>query len=672
MKKFLLISFVLLVAAKNFAQNITVSGHVYLQNIFPFEMMDVTVTGQDGLLYYAVTDVNGFYSVAVNGTSSFTTVEVQVIDLCTNALIIKNVPVVNNAAVADFTICSDGAPSTVCYTSVWYETTQPFTYNFHAAPGNYDGTIPDNASYLWDFGDGTTSIEQNPTHVYPLDSWYGVKLTTTAVTDTIDCVSYSYLTINTHPPYTGPTKTVTVSGYVYNDLDSSIISNWVIFSLNTIQQFNQAVANSDSSGFYSFSMDIPYSSDSIQVSTFTCEGSIIYHTVYLVNNVGTSDFYTCTTGFQNNNCYSTINYQQTDSLQYEFSANAWSAFENDQVAQYQWDFGDGTSSAEASPTHIYADDNIYNVTLMTVNLGGCVALAYDFICTYNNGSIDSFYYGCQAMFFVTNPNQNDLYTFNFEDNSFSNGVSWLWDFGDGNTSTEQNPTHTYQNNGFYDVTFSVTSTTGCESTITMGMYVGSYTWNEWGCQAMYLPVPNGNPNGFLFYDFSSSPSQIQSWAWDFGDGNTSTEQNPSHTYVQSGIYSVSLSIESIDSCSSIISFDLDTENPLMFNESGNIVPVLGLNSLVTNSTRDLDNFGKIELFPNPTSSDITVKMNIQSEQELEISISDVAGKRILTKNQSINAGEQTVNLDVNDLIPGVYFLQMRSEKGAKSLKFVKI
>jgi PKD repeat protein len=670
MKKFLLISFVLLMSAKSFAQSITVSGHVFFQSSFPVADVSVSAIGQNGLPYFGVTDSLGFYSIVVAVPASYTNVEVQVTDFCTVLPIIQFAPIVNNFATSDFEICQQ-IQTEGCNLNLSHTENSPLSYSFTAESVDFSGNLADNVTYSWNFGDGTSSTEQNPTHVFASSGWYDVYAIAIAVTGTDTCISSGYIFINAFIPYTGPTKTVTIIGYVINEVDSIGIPYTYISAYNPINPWFQDVVYTDSVGFYNLTIEIPDTVNVAEVSVFDCTGLQITHPVYLVNNKGYSDFYICYQPFPTFDCYAYFNYGQIDSLQYRFTANTWPIAPSDHIS-FLWDFGDGNTSTEESPIHTYSEDNVYIVSLTTVDSSGCTAYASDVICTFNNGSIDSFYYGCQAMFFASNPDPSNYFTFIFEDYSFTSSLSWSWDFGDGNTSTVQNPTHTYQNDGYYDVTLTVTSIDGCESSITMGIFVGVHTWNEWDCQAMYLPMPNGETNGFFFLDFSSSPSQIQSWLWDFGDGNTSTEQNPTHTYSQAGIYSVSLSIQSVDSCSSIISFDLDTENPLMFNESGNVVPVLGLNSLATNSTRNLDNFGKIELFPNPTSSDITVKMNIQSEQEMEISINDVSGKRILTKNQSVNAGEQTVNLDVNDLIPGVYFLQIRSEKGAKSMKFVKI
>ena len=124
----------------------------------------------------------------------------------------------------------------------------------------------------------------------------------------------------------------------------------------------------------------------------------------------------------------------------------------------------------------------------------------------------------------------------FTDTSTGAVVSWLWDFGDGNSSTEQNPSHTYTAEGIYSVSLTATGPEG-EDTFTCT-----------DCITVLSPAPEAacvlDPSSgtvdltFNFTDLSSGP--IDSWLWDFGAGNTSDQQNPSHIYTEEGTYTVTL------------------------------------------------------------------------------------------------------------------------------------
>ena len=162
---------------------------------------------------------------------------------------------------------------------------------------------------------------------------------------------------------------------------------------------------------------------------------------------------------------------------------------------------------------------------------------------------------CYADFsFVVLDDTEVGYTVVFTDQSIAPDVitSWLWNFGDGNTSMEQNPQHTYEEAGVYDVTLTVESATCGAVSTTYHICVG-----EGGgvggpaCQAFFF-FEQPNPDDLLTYQFVDlSLGTASAWLWDFGDGTTSSEQNPVHTYAEEGFYQVSLTIFSADCESSV-------------------------------------------------------------------------------------------------------------------------
>ncbi|AKJ38402.1 PKD domain-containing protein [Methanosarcina barkeri] len=135
-------------------------------------------------------------------------------------------------------------------------------------------------------------------------------------------------------------------------------------------------------------------------------------------------------------------------------------------------------------------------------------------------------------------NGNSPLTVQFTDTSTGTPTNWTWDFGDGKTSTEQNPTHIYKSEGNYTVKLTVSNSLGSDSEEKIGyITVGS---------AVLAPEANFNSNvtsgnAPLTVQFKDeSTNTPTSWEWNFGDGKTSTEQNPSHTYETVGTYTVNL------------------------------------------------------------------------------------------------------------------------------------
>jgi PKD repeat protein len=125
------------------------------------------------------------------------------------------------------------------------------------------------------------------------------------------------------------------------------------------------------------------------------------------------------------------------------------------------------------------------------------------------------------------------------------GTTYNWNFGDGQTSTQANPTHTYANQGMaYSVTLSINRGDTCYATKTYNVTV-----NE-ACVAFFSQqeIPN-LPGGMAFHSLSTAAAgTITSWAWTFGDGGTGTGANANHTYTCDGTFQVTLTIVTSTGC----------------------------------------------------------------------------------------------------------------------------
>ncbi|MBP1929675.1 PKD repeat protein [Methanolinea mesophila] len=123
----------------------------------------------------------------------------------------------------------------------------------------------------------------------------------------------------------------------------------------------------------------------------------------------------------------------------------------------------------------------------------------------------------------------------FTDLSSGVPTSWIWNFGDGTSSIEQNPLHTYSSTGVYSVALTVENAYGT-NTRTINDYIAVGIIPE----ANFVGTPRDGPAPMTvqFNDLSSgSPDR---WTWDFGDGEQSVLRNPSHVYLKPGSYTVTL------------------------------------------------------------------------------------------------------------------------------------
>ncbi len=215
------------------------------------------------------------------------------------------------------------------------------------------------------------------------------------------------------------------------------------------------------------------------------------------------------------------------------------SFSDEGDISYYWTFGDGSTSNEANPAHIYSEPGTYTSCLIIETTGGCVADKCETIVI--GGDIF-----CEADFDYT----VDGLTVHFTNASVSGPgdiISYEWSFGDAGSSTFDNPTHTYAVEGTYNVCLEIITADGCVDvicyTVTLGGGVGE-------CEADFEFITDGL--NAMFNDNSIASGDIISWSWDFGDGSTSTLENPTHIYDILGTYTVCLIITTNDGCISDI------------------------------------------------------------------------------------------------------------------------
>ena len=201
-------------------------------------------------------------------------------------------------------------------------------------------------------------------------------------------------------------------------------------------------------------------------------------------------------------------------------------------ASWSWSFGDGGTSSQQNPTYQYQNPGTYTVSLTASNAAGSNTKTQPALITVNPGPFVSFY---GAPLSGVAP-----LTVSFVDQSGNSPTAWLWDFGDGGTSTLQNPTHAYASAGTYSVRLTATTAMGTASKTFAGYVQVTATAPLVAADFTASPVTGTAPLTVAFSDKSSG--NPTSWSWSFGDGATSAEQFPSHVYTSAGSCSVMLTV----------------------------------------------------------------------------------------------------------------------------------
>ncbi|GIV34383.1 MAG: hypothetical protein KatS3mg031_1918 [Chitinophagales bacterium] len=373
-------------------------------------------------------------------------------------------------------------------------------------------------TWIWDFGDGTTSTNQNPVHTYVNAGDYHISLT---LIDANGCQKNRTFT-----------NFITASQVPLVNFGSD--KNASCVPPLTVNFADSTQPSSGMQYFWDFG-DGNTSTDQNPVHTYTTLGNFTVK-LRVESASGCAD------------SLSRFNFIAIEDLVATFTADKVEACAGETIHfsdlsssnpnTWAWDFGDGNTAAVKNPTHTFASPGVYTVSLIAANSGACrdTLVLNDYI-TVSSSPIADFSadatQSCAAPF-----------TVQFSDLS-SNAVSWLWDFGDGNTSTDQNPSHTYTYIDTFTVTLTVMNADSCYHTRIISDYIKISppkvqfdADHRFGCA----------PREVEFADSSISSDPIVSWLWDFGDGNTSTDQNPVHTYTNRGSYHVSLTIVNASGC----------------------------------------------------------------------------------------------------------------------------
>jgi PKD repeat protein len=216
------------------------------------------------------------------------------------------------------------------------------------------------------------------------------------------------------------------------------------------------------------------------------------------------------------------------------------------VASRAWDFGDGATSTQKDPSHTYAAAGRYIVTLRA---------------TDDDGAGDSQDHPASPT--APAPDPNDPPHAEFEvtcqdlrcafvdrsDDGDGSVVGWAWDFGDGSTSSERNPSHTYAAAGRYTVLLVATDDDGAADTRAHDADPTAPPTDTNEAPRADFDVHCDHQSCEFSDKSKDDDGAVVSWLWSFGDGVTSTEQKPTHTYAGRGHYDVVLTVTDDDGAS---------------------------------------------------------------------------------------------------------------------------
>ncbi len=397
-----------------------------------------------------------------------------------------------------------------------------------------DGEI---TSYLWDFNDGTTSLEPNPTHVFLTKGDSTVRLTVTdnhgaTADDTTKCT----VTENKPPVavVNGPYSCYAEEEIMFDssgtqDPDDPELSIHWDFGDSTTNTQNNPVHIYNAEGIYTVILTVtdPAGETSIDSTTCTVQPPLPKPPTSEAN------------GPYQGNTHEPIQFYSTGS--------------NDpdgEIQEYLWDFGDGQLSTDSSPIHIYLNEDTYVVSLTVTDNTALVDTDTTTCTTSTPPPVKTIFTPTPNIKPI--PEGNGPYTgksvtpiiFSSQNSYDPDGeiTEFLWKFGDGVESTEPNPSHEYEYPGLYNVTLTVTDNQEKTSTYLTKCAVEATNMPPY---ASINGPYNGKAGQLIQFNSTGTfdlDGIITEYHWVFGDGTSSSEPNPMHSYSETGTYTVSLTI----------------------------------------------------------------------------------------------------------------------------------
>lgn len=452
-------------------------------------------------------------------------------------------------------------------------------------------------SYEWSFGDGIMSNQQSPSYNYPSDGLYTVTLIANSPCG-VDSISQQLKFIT--PP------------------EARFFSSRRSGCAPMTVQYTTAEPVFEQSYIWIFEGGTPqFSNDPNPTVEYTTPG-VFSVQLEVINEVGRDRL--VREGF----VFVTEDPQAGFETEIEFNRVD---FENTSLFAntYLWNFGDGESSEEESPTHVYSQEGGYIVSLEIFNECGS-DIFMDTIVIGNplpEAMLpEEMIMGCE---------NTDLQFFGQIQKADS--IHWFFPGGIPETSNELEPVIQYAEPGIYDVVLEVFNAFGEISIIRDSwVEIQSFPQPSFEIQLEGNGVRLTNTTAFGI-----------SYLWDFGDGETSTEESPFHAYDSSGIYSIELNATNACGERSIIQTF----------------------SITVNSVEP-----DVVVSPNPTDGPVVIDVRGRPANTLEVRFLTIHGKTMLTDQIAFTTGEAVVQYVLDNFETGIYFVEFRSHNNRIQQKII--
>jgi len=383
------------------------------------------------------------------------------------------------------------------------------------------------ASYVWNFGDGTTEVSFNAEHTYTSPGVYNVCLT----------ISGNGCT-NTY------CRVITVTGNdVQCDASFTYVNDGTMLFINSNYP---NISNYSHQWIVGNDVISTEANPSVPIISGGNQSFELCH--FITGPNGCSDQFcslvTIDGDTANSNCQAYFTYHQGVNNPNVIAFIHQSLIQPDSDYTATWDYGDGTTATGlGNQEHLYALSGYYTVCLM-ISSATCQNTFCAFVYAGEQANNQ-----CDAGFQYFQLTEPGPIMVQFHSNlGFNQEVQHFWNFGNGETSTEANPIALFNQSGEYNVSHVVSSLNWeCTDSVSYGVYVNSFD-NGSICSAYFNYQQEFAANSVTFYPNTLVQLPF-TYIWNFGDGETSFDPNPTHTYDSAGVYEVCLTVSFLnDTC----------------------------------------------------------------------------------------------------------------------------
>lgn len=421
-------------------------------------------------------------------------------------------------------------------------------------------------NYFWDFGvsgvASDTSVEFEPQFTYPAPGNY-----------TITLISY--------PAFPACSSVTTANFEVRPLLEPGIVTDGLLCRDSNSVDFS--VGGAFSSAIATYRWDFGTAASIAQSTSETVDdveftGAEPYPVQLIVSENNCSDTIMLDLGLFDN---PTVDFSLSDSagcfpLPVTFNPTV----SPQSGVEYLWDFGDNTSSTLESPTHTYTANGIYDVSLRINTTSGCVdtltLVKEDAVVVSLDSSTN------EVGFIISQDTGCAPIEVFFTDTSiFEGAANFKWFFGDGDSSTLQNPSHIYDDEGIFDVQLILETTEKCVDTLSLTIPASIEIDRRFSTNVVdfdFFPKEGCAPLTIQFSDSSFAEGDIE-YFWDLDNNVLSTDQNPVFTYDQPGTYSVGLLIITSNQC-------VDTINKVL-NDTIRVLEIPNANVTASDTSKSV-------------------------------------------------------------------------------------